>query len=133
MYLNTRVSVNGDRTTFTVPTPSAMQGLMDLGLFSRLAEAKVVQQDNFYSILGRSKTSPKDMGNLPAWEKTWLGYFEDCPDYPYGGYDFADFSRQKLKSVISTRFDGLNEKQVIEIDLTKQEPPSFPYQPKPRH
>ncbi|EAW35605.1 bifunctional 2-polyprenyl-6-hydroxyphenol methylase/3-demethylubiquinol 3-O-methyltransferase UbiG [Lyngbya sp. PCC 8106] len=132
MYLNTRININGDKTTFFVPSVEAMRGLMNLGLFSRLGECICQQEPGFYAILGQSVTRTSDLNNLKSHEAKYLGFFQDQPNYPYGGYDYAAFTRKTLESGINSVLEKQVNTEFYTLDLNEQEPPIFPYQPRPR-
>ena len=77
-------------------------------------------------------TRTSDLNNLKSHEAKYLGFFQDQPNYPYGGYDYATFTRKTLESGINSVLEKQVDTEFYTLDLNEQEPPIFPYQPKRR-
>lgn len=129
---NTRINVNGDWTTFFVPTPEAMRSMCSLGLFERLAERHVKQAPTFHSIISRSVLSVDHLRDLSRFEHNVLQKYSKSPDYPYGGYSFRDYIRESEESKIRVGLDSEIGVSIDEIDLETMDAPEYPYMPRPR-
>jgi 2-polyprenyl-3-methyl-5-hydroxy-6-metoxy-1,4-benzoquinol methylase len=132
LKINTRMNVNGDWTTFTVPTPEAMRSMLSLALFERIAECHVKQAPTFHSVIARSINDANHLKGLSGFESTVFEKYSKNPNYPYGGYSFSDYCKRHEISEIQLAIDNEKGIKIKEIDLDTMDAPSYPFMPRPR-
>ena len=85
-YLNTARNVNGDPSTFFVPSIASGSGMMRAGCFDIVAERSLTYKRAFYAWMGRAKKLPEDVTGRTTLLKKMHSWAYDLGEN-FGGYD----------------------------------------------
>lgn len=123
MFLNTAVNINSDPTTFFVPSPSCVRGLLRAGCFDPIAQRSLVYKAAFSAWLSIAKSKPEEVSgrtkNLTQMHEWHFGLGEN-----FGGYDLRNMLEAKSTSAIG----AVNIEAHKLIDEHKRKA-KFPYNP----
>jgi 2-polyprenyl-3-methyl-5-hydroxy-6-metoxy-1,4-benzoquinol methylase len=129
-YTNTHKQLINEPTTFIVPTPSAMRGFMDLGLFDRKLERSIKNPGEFYAIMGINRSHPSEVASATHITRKTFDFYLKNPTFPYGGYSWAEMTETKPVSVFAEeKVPAVQERELIVAEKYKL---TFPFAAKAR-
>ncbi len=124
MYLNTARNVNGDASTFVVPSTASISGMLRSACFDIVAERSLVYKNKFHAWMSRAKKTPEMVSDRTAHMKQ-MHEWAYVQGENFGGYDL----RKMLGAPTATTIPEVTPERRKTIDEYKLEI-DFPYNPK---